>query len=119
MVLGRGAMVPGRRETYVKQRELTRAVLLNFAKQNGYIVPVTLIEVNVSTFGGTTFDIVMEEGSSCSSTVRDLICIRTWMRGPVPQRGKILVLVYRHLFWTTAATGRCAGWCGCVCGESS
>ena len=55
---------------YVKQRELTRAVLLNlFAKQNGYIVPVTLIEVNVTTFGGTTFDIFMEEGSS---TVHDL-----------------------------------------------
>ena len=46
---------------YVKQSELSREVLLSYAIQKGDVVPVTLFTVTVQNFGGSIFDVKMEE----------------------------------------------------------
>lgn len=41
---------------YVKQGQLTRAVLLDWAKQQGAVKEINLISVTVQTMGGTEFE---------------------------------------------------------------
>ena len=53
---------------YVKQSELSREVLLRYAIQKGDVVPVTLFTVTVQKFGGSIFDVKMEEKQRASSS---------------------------------------------------
>ena len=47
---------------YVNQEDLSVDVLLRFLIEKGDIVRVKLFKVNVHGMGGSTFDVVMEEG---------------------------------------------------------
>ena len=58
---------------YVKQSELSREVLLSYAIQKGDVVPVTLFTVTVQTFGGSIFDVKMEEKQNSVKQLKLLI----------------------------------------------
>ena len=58
---------------YVKQKELTREVLLSYAIQKGDVVPVTLFTVTVEPLAGDTFDVEMEEKQNSVKQLRLLI----------------------------------------------
>ena len=47
---------------YVNQEDLSVGVLLRFLVQKGDIVRVKVFKVNVHGMGGSTFDVIMEEG---------------------------------------------------------
>ena len=49
---------------YVNQEDLSVDVLLRFLIEKGDIVRVKLFKVNVHGMGGSTFDVLMEEGQS-------------------------------------------------------
>jgi len=49
-------------QKYVKQEDLSMDVLLRFLIEKGDIVRVKLFKVNVHGMGGSTFDVIMEEG---------------------------------------------------------
>ena len=58
---------------YVKQSELSREVLLSYAIQKGDVVPVTLFTVTVQNFGGSIFDVRMEEKQNSVKQLKLLI----------------------------------------------
>ena len=58
---------------YVKQSELSREVLLRYAIQKGDVVPVTLFTVTVQNFGGSIFDVKMEEKQNSVKQLKLLI----------------------------------------------
>ena len=58
---------------YPKQSELSREVLLSYAIQKGDVVPVTLFTVTVQNFGGSIFDVKMEEKQNSVKQLRLLI----------------------------------------------
>ena len=61
------ALMKGRK--YVKESELTRQVLLEYAKQKGAVKLVELVRVQVEQFGGSSFVAVLDD---TESKVRDL-----------------------------------------------
>ena len=62
------ALLGGRK--YAKLSELTREVLLKHVQRKGDVVGVKLMKVKVEQFGGTSFGVVLEEGTA--DKVRDL-----------------------------------------------
>ena len=58
---------------YVKQSELSREVLLSYAIQKGDVVPVTLFTVTVQNFGGSIFDVKMEDTQNSVKQLKLLI----------------------------------------------
>ena len=58
---------------YVKQSELSREVLLSYAIQKGDVVPVTLFTVTVQNFGGSIFDVKIEEKQNSVKQLKLLI----------------------------------------------
>ena len=58
---------------YVKQSELSREVLLSYAIQKGDVVPVTLFTVTVQNFGGSIFDVKIEEEQNSVKQLKLLI----------------------------------------------
>ena len=54
---------------YVKEDELTRAVLLEWAKKQGAVKEVNLISITVQSMGGTEMEVKMED---TDNTVRSL-----------------------------------------------
>ena len=61
------ALMRGRK--YVKESELTRQVLLEYAKQKGAVELVELVRVKVEQFGGSSFVAVLDD---TESKVREL-----------------------------------------------
>ena len=49
---------------YVKAKELTREVLLEYAKRQGAVTEVDLLSVTVQTMGGTELKVKLEEGNN-------------------------------------------------------
>ena len=49
---------------YVKQGQLTRAVLLDWAKKQGAVKEINLISVTVQTMGGTEFEVKMDDSDN-------------------------------------------------------
>jgi hypothetical protein len=50
--------------TYIKEEELTRAVLLEWAKRQGAVKEVNLISITVQTMGGTELEVKMDDTAS-------------------------------------------------------
>jgi hypothetical protein len=50
--------------TYIKEEELTRAVLLEWAKRQGAVTEVDLLSITVQTMGGTELEVKLEEGKN-------------------------------------------------------
>jgi hypothetical protein len=49
---------------YVKAKELTREILLEYAKRQGAVTVVDLLSVTVQTMGGTELEMELEEGKN-------------------------------------------------------
>jgi hypothetical protein len=49
---------------YVKTKDLTRGVLLEYAKRQGAVTEVDLLSVTVQTMGGTELKVKLEEGKN-------------------------------------------------------
>jgi hypothetical protein len=49
---------------YVKAKDLTREVLLEYAKRQGAVTEVDLLSVTVQTMGGTELEVKLEEGQN-------------------------------------------------------
>ena len=49
---------------YVKAKDLTREVLLEYAKRQGAVTEVDLLSVTVQTMGGTELEMKLEEGKN-------------------------------------------------------
>jgi hypothetical protein len=49
---------------YAKEEELTRAVLLEWAKRQGAVKEVTLISVTVQTMGGTELEVKLDDSDN-------------------------------------------------------
>ena len=45
---------------YVKAKDLTREILLEYAKRQGAVTEVDLLSVNVQTMGGTELEVKLE-----------------------------------------------------------
>ena len=49
--------------TYIKEEELTRAVLLEWAKRQGAVKEVILISITVQSMGGTETEVTLEDSA--------------------------------------------------------
>ena len=77
--LGKTLSLVMRGRKYVKQSELTNALLMQYAAARGDIMPVELFQVNVQKFDGREFTVTMEvrpnqgkSQSTKSNTVKEL-----------------------------------------------
>ena len=59
--------------TYVKEEELTRAVLLEWAKRQGDVKEVNLISITVQTMGGTELEVKMDDTANSVSCLKQRI----------------------------------------------
>ena len=55
-------MLGGRK--FMKERDLTREILLEYAKRQGAVTVVELLSVTVQTMGGTELKVQLEEGKN-------------------------------------------------------
>jgi hypothetical protein len=60
--------------TYIKEEELTRNVLLEWAKRQGAVKEVNLISITVQTMGGTELEVKLEDTANSVSCVKQSIC---------------------------------------------
>jgi hypothetical protein len=49
---------------YIKEEELTREVLLEWARRKGAVKEVNLVSVTVQSMGGTELEVILEEGKN-------------------------------------------------------
>ena len=49
---------------FMKERDLTREILLEYAKRQGAVTVVELLSVTVQTMGGTELKVQLEEGKN-------------------------------------------------------
>ena len=49
---------------YVKAKDLTREILLEYAKRQGAVTEVDLLSVTIQTMGGTELEVKLEEGKN-------------------------------------------------------
>ena len=59
--------------TYVKEEELTRTVLLEWAKRQGAVKEVNLISITVQTMGGTELEVKMDDTANSVSCLKQNI----------------------------------------------
>ena len=58
---------------YVKEEELTRAVLLEWAKRQGAVKEVNLISITVQTMGGTELEVKLDDTANSVSCLKQNI----------------------------------------------
>jgi hypothetical protein len=61
-------LLGGRR--HVKEEELTRAVLLDWAKRQGAVKEVHLISITVQTMGGTELEVKLDDTANSASCLK-------------------------------------------------
>ena len=59
--------------TYVKEEELTRTVLLEWAKRQGSVKEVNLISITVQTMGGTELEVKLDDTANSVSCLKQSI----------------------------------------------
>ena len=59
--------------TYVKEEELTRTVLLEWAKRQGAVKEVNLISITVQTMGGTEMEVKLDDTANSVSCLKQNI----------------------------------------------
>ena len=59
--------------TYVKEEELTRDVLLEWAKRQGAVKEVNLISITVQTMGGTELEVKLDDTANSVSCLKQSI----------------------------------------------
>ena len=59
--------------TYVKEEELTRTVLLEWAKRQGAVKEVNLISITVQTMGGTELEVKLDDTANSVSCLKQSI----------------------------------------------
>jgi hypothetical protein len=59
--------------TYVKEEELTRDVLLEWAKRQGAVKEVNLISITVQTMGGTEMEVKLDDTANSVSCLKQSI----------------------------------------------
>jgi hypothetical protein len=60
-------------QTYVKAKDLTREVLLEYAKRQGAVTEVTLFQVDVQNFGGRTFSVTVDGADNTTRALKRAI----------------------------------------------
>ena len=58
---------------YIKEEELTRAVLLEWAKRQGAVKEVNLISITVQTMGGTEMEVKLDDRANSVSCLKQNI----------------------------------------------
>jgi hypothetical protein len=58
---------------YVKAKDLTREVLLEYAKTQGAVTEVDLLSVTVQTMGGTALEVKLEESQNKAKCLKQAI----------------------------------------------
>ena len=64
-------LMGGRR--YIKEQDLTRAVLLEWAKRQGAVKEVNLISITVQTMGGTELEVKLDDTANSVSCLKQNI----------------------------------------------
>ena len=59
--------------TYIKEEELTRTVLLEWAKRQGAVKEVNLISITVQTMGGTELEVKLDDTANSVSCLKQSI----------------------------------------------
>ena len=64
--------------TYVKEEELTRTVLLEWAKRQGAVKEVNLISITVQTMGGTELEVKLDDTANSVSCLKQMYPEWAW-----------------------------------------
>ena len=59
---------------YVKAKDLTREILLEYAKRQGAVTVVDLLSVTVQTMGGTELEVKLDESDNTVGSLKQGIC---------------------------------------------